>query len=73
MNFLRTVPCCPLPQVPLAEVVEPLDVEEFLAAHPPEAESGPLRDLADFPPDDLEVIQEPRELRTLEPGVPEEG
>ncbi|XP_059588313.1 dedicator of cytokinesis protein 6 isoform X4 [Alligator mississippiensis] len=59
--------------VPLAEVVEPLDVEEFLAAHPPEAESGPLRDLADFPPDDLEVIQEPRELRTLEPGVPEEG
>ncbi|KAM9115232.1 dedicator of cytokinesis protein 6 isoform 2-T2 [Pangshura tecta] len=59
--------------VPLTEVVEPVDFEEFLAAHPPELEPGPLRDLTEFPADDVEVVREPRECRTLEPGVPDEG
>ncbi|XP_067416642.1 dedicator of cytokinesis protein 6 isoform X2 [Emydura macquarii macquarii] len=59
--------------LPLSEVVEPVDFEEYLAAHPPEVEPGPLRDLIEFPPDDVEVIREPRECRTLEPGVPDEG
>uniref|UniRef100_A0A8C4WSG1 Dedicator of cytokinesis 6 n=1 Tax=Gopherus evgoodei TaxID=1825980 RepID=A0A8C4WSG1_9SAUR len=61
------------PQVPLTEVVEPVDFEEYLAAHPPELEPGPLRDLVEFPADDVEVVREPRECRTLEPGVPDEG
>uniref|UniRef100_A0A674K957 Dedicator of cytokinesis 6 n=1 Tax=Terrapene triunguis TaxID=2587831 RepID=A0A674K957_9SAUR len=61
------------PQVPLTEVVEPVDFEEYLAAHPPELEPGPLRDLIEFPADDVEVVREPRECRTLEPGVPDEG
>lgn len=59
--------------VPLTEVVEPVDFEEYLAAHPPEVEPGPLRDLVEFPEDDLEVVREPRECRTLESGVPDEG
>ncbi|XP_039370294.1 dedicator of cytokinesis protein 6 isoform X3 [Mauremys reevesii] len=59
--------------VPLTEVVEPVDFEEYLAAHPPELEPGPLRDLVEFPADDVEVVREPRECRTLEPGVPDEG
>ncbi|XP_026516345.2 dedicator of cytokinesis protein 6 [Terrapene carolina triunguis] len=59
--------------VPLTEVVEPVDFEEYLAAHPPELEPGPLRDLIEFPADDVEVVREPRECRTLEPGVPDEG
>ncbi|XP_072847710.2 dedicator of cytokinesis protein 6 isoform X6 [Pogona vitticeps] len=63
-----------IPQsVPLTEVVEPVEFEEYLASHPPDAEPGPLRDLVDFPPDDLEVVHEPRDCRTLEPGVPEDG
>ncbi|TFK01351.1 DNA excision repair protein ERCC-1-like [Platysternon megacephalum] len=59
--------------VPLTEVVEPVDFEEYLAAHPPELEPGPLRELIEFPADDVEVVREPRECRTLEPGVPDEG
>ncbi|CAM4610803.1 unnamed protein product [Lepidochelys kempii] len=59
--------------VPLTEVVEPVDFEEYLAAHPPEVEPGPLRDLVEFPADDVEVVREPRECRTLEPGLPDEG
>ncbi|XP_062827498.1 dedicator of cytokinesis protein 6 isoform X1 [Anolis carolinensis] len=63
-----------IPQsVPLTEVVEPVDFEEYLSSHLPDAEPGPLRDLVEFPSDDLEVIHEPRDCRTLEPGVPEDG
>uniref|UniRef100_A0A4W6DFK1 Dedicator of cytokinesis 7 n=1 Tax=Lates calcarifer TaxID=8187 RepID=A0A4W6DFK1_LATCA len=36
-------------------------------------ESGPLRDLIEFPPDDIEVIYTPRECRTVVQAVPEEG
>uniref|UniRef100_A0A6Q2XUX5 Dedicator of cytokinesis 7 n=1 Tax=Esox lucius TaxID=8010 RepID=A0A6Q2XUX5_ESOLU len=32
--------------------------------HPPIIESGPLRDLIEFPPDDIEVVFTPRECRT---------
>uniref|UniRef100_A0A8C0QV88 Dedicator of cytokinesis 6 n=1 Tax=Canis lupus dingo TaxID=286419 RepID=A0A8C0QV88_CANLU len=35
--------------VPLTEVVEPLDFEDVLLSRPPDAEPGPLRDLAEFP------------------------
>uniref|UniRef100_A0A7N4NTZ0 Dedicator of cytokinesis 6 n=1 Tax=Sarcophilus harrisii TaxID=9305 RepID=A0A7N4NTZ0_SARHA len=61
------------PQVPLTEVVEPLDLEEFLLNHPLDAEPGPLRDLMEFPADDLELVLQTRECRTTEPGIPEEG
>ncbi|MGH0129308.1 UNVERIFIED_CONTAM: hypothetical protein FKN15_001938 [Acipenser sinensis] len=59
-------------QVPLTEVVEPVDFEDYLSTHPPAVGPGPLRELFDFPPDDLEVALEPRECRTLEPGLPDE-
>ncbi|KAH0628616.1 hypothetical protein JD844_009975 [Phrynosoma platyrhinos] len=63
-----------IPQsVPLTEVVEPVDFEEYLTSHLPDAEPGPLRDLVEFPADDLEVLHEPRDCRTLEPGIPEDG
>lgn len=60
-------------QVPLTEAVEPVDFEEYLITHPPIVESGPLRDLIEFPPDDIEVIYTPRECRTVAQAVPEEG
>lgn len=59
--------------VPLTEVVEPLDFEEVLLSRPPDAEPGPLRDLVEFPADDLELLLQPRECRTTEPGTPEDG
>uniref|UniRef100_A0A8C1JBK7 Dedicator of cytokinesis 7 n=1 Tax=Cyprinus carpio TaxID=7962 RepID=A0A8C1JBK7_CYPCA len=59
--------------IPLTEAVEPVDFEEYLITHPPLIESGPLRDLIEFPPDDIEVLYTPRECRTLGPAVPEEG
>lgn len=60
-------------QVPLTEAVEPVDFEEYLITHPPIVESGPLRDLIEFPPDDIEVIYTPRECRTVVQAVPEDG
>ncbi|XP_021100786.1 dedicator of cytokinesis protein 6 isoform X12 [Heterocephalus glaber] len=59
--------------VPLTEVIEPLDFEDVLLSWPPDAEPGPLRDLVEFPADDLELLLQPRESRTTKPGVPEDG
>ncbi|XP_039729079.1 dedicator of cytokinesis protein 6 isoform X4 [Pteropus medius] len=58
--------------VPLTEVIEPLDFEDVLLSRPPDAEPGPLRDLVEFPADDLELLLQPRECRTTEPGIPED-
>uniref|UniRef100_A0A670ZX16 Dedicator of cytokinesis 6 n=1 Tax=Pseudonaja textilis TaxID=8673 RepID=A0A670ZX16_PSETE len=57
----------------MLKVVEPIDFEKYLSTHLPDAEPGPLGDLIEFPKDDLEVSHEPRDCRTLEPGVPEDG
>ncbi|XP_077118085.1 dedicator of cytokinesis protein 6 isoform X6 [Ranitomeya variabilis] len=59
--------------VPLSDVVEPLDFEAYLTNHPPDSECEALKDLYDFPTDDIEILYEPRECRTLEPAAPEEG
>ncbi|KAM6963290.1 dedicator of cytokinesis protein 7 isoform 5-T5 [Aplochiton taeniatus] len=59
--------------IPLTEAVDPVDFEEYLFTHPPIIESGPLRDLIEFPPDDIEVIYTPRECRTVGQPLPEEG
>uniref|UniRef100_A0A8C1REY1 Dedicator of cytokinesis 6 n=1 Tax=Cyprinus carpio TaxID=7962 RepID=A0A8C1REY1_CYPCA len=41
-------------------------------SHPPGAEPGPLRQLLEFPSDDLELLLQERECATIEPPVPEE-
>uniref|UniRef100_A0A8C2KSE2 Dedicator of cytokinesis 6 n=1 Tax=Cyprinus carpio TaxID=7962 RepID=A0A8C2KSE2_CYPCA len=61
-----------LMNVPLTEVVEPVDYEEYVSSHPPGAEPGPLRQLLEFPSDDLELLLQERECTTIEPPVPEE-
>ncbi|KAI5607035.1 dedicator of cytokinesis protein 7 isoform X9, partial [Silurus asotus] len=58
--------------VPLTEVVEPVDYEEYVSSHAPIAEPGPLRQLLEFPSDDLQLILQERECTTLEPALPEE-
>uniref|UniRef100_A0A8B9CWG6 Dedicator of cytokinesis 7 n=1 Tax=Anser brachyrhynchus TaxID=132585 RepID=A0A8B9CWG6_9AVES len=69
----KTLPLLVFSQVPLTEAVEPVDLEEYLSAHPMPVESGPLRDLFEFPSDDIEVVYTPRECRTLVSAVPEES
>ncbi|KAM8931057.1 dedicator of cytokinesis protein 7 isoform 1-T1 [Pelodytes ibericus] len=59
--------------VPLTEVVDPVDFEDYLISHPVALDSGPLRDLYEFPQDDVEVLYTPRECRTVVPSVPEES
>uniref|UniRef100_A0A6Q2YE61 Dedicator of cytokinesis 6 n=1 Tax=Esox lucius TaxID=8010 RepID=A0A6Q2YE61_ESOLU len=54
------------------EVVEPVDYEEYVSNHAPGVEPGPLRQLMEFPPDDLELLLQERECTTLEPPLPEE-
>lgn len=53
-------------------MVEPVDFEEFLSSHALGVEPGPLRQLMEFPPDDLELRLQERECMTLEPALPEE-
>uniref|UniRef100_A0A3B4YZ26 Dedicator of cytokinesis protein 7-like n=1 Tax=Stegastes partitus TaxID=144197 RepID=A0A3B4YZ26_9TELE len=58
--------------LPLTEVVEPVDFEEYVSSHAPGVEPGPLRQLLEFPQDDLELLQLDKECTTLEPPLPEE-
>uniref|UniRef100_A0A669PI06 Dedicator of cytokinesis 7 n=1 Tax=Phasianus colchicus TaxID=9054 RepID=A0A669PI06_PHACC len=69
----KTLPLLAFSQVPLTEAVDPVDLEDYLITHPIAVESGPLRDLLEFPPDDIEVVYTPRECRTLVSAVPEES
>uniref|UniRef100_A0A670JFM8 Dedicator of cytokinesis 7 n=1 Tax=Podarcis muralis TaxID=64176 RepID=A0A670JFM8_PODMU len=76
----KLVPCtppssnfCSQAGVPLTEPVDPVDLEEYLLTHPLAVDCGPLRDLLEFPSDDIEVIYSPRECRTLVSAVPEES
>lgn len=49
-----------------------MDFEEYVSSHPPGVELGPLRQLMEFPQDDLELLQQEKECTTLEPPLPEE-
>ncbi|KAK8766565.1 hypothetical protein V5799_006661 [Amblyomma americanum] len=59
--------------VPLSDVVEPLDFEEFLQQHQDLVDRDAISELLDFPPDDVEVGILPRKCRTIQPIVPEEN
>ncbi|KAG8437109.1 hypothetical protein GDO86_007980 [Hymenochirus boettgeri] len=59
--------------VPLTEVVDPVEFEDYLITHPLSVESGPLRDLYEFPPDDVEVLYTQRECRTMMSSVPDDS
>lgn len=53
-------------------MVEPVDFEEYVSSHAPGVEPGPLRQLMEFPQDDLELLHQDKECITLEPPLPEE-
>lgn len=60
-------------QVPLTDVVDPPDYEEFVLQNSCTVERDPFRDLILYPEDDVDVHSMPRKCRTVKPIVPELG
>ncbi|XP_061192678.1 dedicator of cytokinesis protein 7-like isoform X2 [Saccostrea echinata] len=59
--------------VPLTDVVDPPDYEEFVLQNSCTVERDPFRDLILYPEDDVDVHSVPRKCRTVNPIVPELG
>uniref|UniRef100_UPI00358FDEC1 dedicator of cytokinesis protein 7-like isoform X3 n=1 Tax=Myxine glutinosa TaxID=7769 RepID=UPI00358FDEC1 len=59
--------------VPLTDVVEPVDFEDYIHLHPLVVDSDEMRTMLEFPQDDLNVSFPLHECRTLVPHAPEEG
>ncbi|XP_052686723.1 dedicator of cytokinesis protein 7-like isoform X3 [Crassostrea angulata] len=59
--------------VPLTDVVDPPDYEEFVLQNSCTVERDPFRDLILYPEDDVDVHSMPRKCRTVKPIVPELG
>ncbi|KFM57332.1 Dedicator of cytokinesis protein 7, partial [Stegodyphus mimosarum] len=59
-------------KVPLNDVVDPLDFEEFLDQHRDQIECDTFRHMLDFPEDDIEIGILPHKCRTLEHVVPDD-
>uniref|UniRef100_A0A8C8J219 Dedicator of cytokinesis 8 n=1 Tax=Oncorhynchus tshawytscha TaxID=74940 RepID=A0A8C8J219_ONCTS len=55
------------------DAVEPLDLEEFLMSQLQGGDAALMRELGDFPDDDLEVEHVEKECRTIRHSVPDEG
>ena len=54
-------------------MVEPPDFEEFLYQHQAAVDRDPMRQLLEFPPDDVYVELLRRHCRTIAPVIPEHG
>lgn len=59
-------------QVPLNEVVEPVDFEDFVLQNQPLNEDDPDSKMLEFPDDDIEVTTIPRQCRTVKPSIPKD-
>ncbi|KAI6058179.1 Dedicator of cytokinesis protein 8 [Aix galericulata] len=55
------------------DAVDPLDFEGFLMMQLNNLDSELAHELGDFPEDDLDVVFTPKECRTLQPSMPEDG
>jgi len=53
--------------------VEPVDFEGLLMTHLNSLDVELAQELGDFSEDDLDVAFTPKECRTLQPSLPEEG
>uniref|UniRef100_A0A8C3TAK6 Dedicator of cytokinesis 8 n=1 Tax=Chelydra serpentina TaxID=8475 RepID=A0A8C3TAK6_CHESE len=60
-------------QPPFYDAVEPVDFEGFLMTQLNNLNSESVQELGDFPEDDLDIVFTPKECRTLQPSLPEEG
>uniref|UniRef100_A0A8C8SR86 Dedicator of cytokinesis 8 n=1 Tax=Pelusios castaneus TaxID=367368 RepID=A0A8C8SR86_9SAUR len=67
-------PCLGSPHLPLSiPILEPVDFEGFLMTQLNNLDSETVQELGDFPEDDLEIVFTPKECRTSQPSLPEEG
>uniref|UniRef100_A0A8V5GB65 Uncharacterized protein n=1 Tax=Melopsittacus undulatus TaxID=13146 RepID=A0A8V5GB65_MELUD len=55
------------------DVVDPVDFEGFLMTQLNNLDSELAQELGDFPEDDLDIVFTPKECRTLQPSMPEDG
>ncbi|KAJ8285221.1 hypothetical protein GJAV_G00023710 [Gymnothorax javanicus] len=55
------------------DAVEPVDLEDFLMTQLQSTDSALMRELGDFPEDQLEVELVEKECRTVQPSEPEQG
>jgi len=60
-------------QIPLCDVVEPLDFEELLALYQSVIERDPLRHILEFAFDSIQLQLVRRCVRTVAPIIPEHG
>jgi len=58
-------------QVPLTDVVDPPDFEEFIAQNQNVIDRDPMSHLLEFPTDDIQVKRLCRPVRTIAPVIPE--
>uniref|UniRef100_A0A8C3USL8 Dedicator of cytokinesis 8 n=1 Tax=Catharus ustulatus TaxID=91951 RepID=A0A8C3USL8_CATUS len=54
-------------------IVDPVDFEGFLMTQLNNLDLDLAQELGDFPEDDLDVVFAPKECRTLQPSMPEDG
>uniref|UniRef100_A0A8C3UU18 Dedicator of cytokinesis 8 n=1 Tax=Catharus ustulatus TaxID=91951 RepID=A0A8C3UU18_CATUS len=62
---------CNLPS--FYDAVDPVDFEGFLMTQLNNLDLDLAQELGDFPEDDLDVVFAPKECRTLQPSMPEDG
>ncbi|NWS41865.1 DOCK8 protein, partial [Probosciger aterrimus] len=55
------------------DAVDPVDFEGFLMTQLNNLDSELAQELGDFPEDDLDIVFTPKECRTLQPSMPEDG
>ncbi|OWK62736.1 Dedicator of cytokinesis protein 8 [Lonchura striata] len=55
------------------DAVDPVDFEGFLMTQLNNLDLDLAQELGDFPEDDLDVVFTPKEFRTLQPSLPEDG
>uniref|UniRef100_A0A663FJP4 Dedicator of cytokinesis 8 n=1 Tax=Aquila chrysaetos chrysaetos TaxID=223781 RepID=A0A663FJP4_AQUCH len=55
------------------DAVDPVDFEGFLMTRLNNLDSELAQELGDFPEDDLDIVFTPKECRTLQPAMPEDG
>ncbi|GAB6031639.1 hypothetical protein CHUAL_009399 [Chamberlinius hualienensis] len=71
-NTLKTITSGIPTSVPLCDVMDPVDYEDFVQQHQMQVDRDPMRHLMEFPADDIEVCVLPRRCRTLIPIAADE-
>lgn len=58
---------------PFYDAVDPVDFENYIMTHITSHNQELLQELGDFPEDDLDLVYKPKDCRTIQPSLPEDG